>query len=44
MAGEGIRAGKKFSGYMDHLEVKVSEVNKPTCLAAVKRLGLTEIG
>ena len=44
MAGEGVRTGKEFSGYMDHFEVKVSEVNKPACLAAVKRLGLTEIG
>ena len=29
---------------MDHFEVKVSEVNEPACLAAVKCLGLTEIG
>ena len=29
---------------MDHFEVKVSKVNKPTRLAAVKRLGLMEIG
>ena len=29
---------------MDHFEVEVSEVNEPACLAAVKRLGLTEVG
>ena len=29
---------------MDHLEVEVGKVNEPACLAAVKRLGLAEIG
>ena len=29
---------------MDHFEVKVSKVNKPTRLVTVKRLGLMEIG
>ena len=29
---------------MDHLEIKISEVNKPTRLATVKCLGLTEVG
>ena len=43
-AGKGVGAGKKLSGDMDHFEVKVSKVNKPTCLAVVKCLGLTEIG
>ena len=43
-AGKGVRASKKLSGHVDHLEVKVSKVNKPTCLAAVKRLRLTKIG
>ena len=43
-AGEGIRASEELSGDMDHFEAKVSEVNEPTRLAAVKRLGLTEIG
>ena len=43
-AGKGVRASKKLSGHVDHLEVKVSKVNKPTCLAAVKHLRLTKIG
>ena len=43
-AGKGVRAGKELAGYVDHFEVEVSKVNKPTCLAAVKHLGLTEIG
>ena len=42
--GEGVRAGEEFAGDVDHLEVEVSEVDKPTHLVAVKRLGLTEIG
>ena len=29
---------------MDHFEVKVGEVNEPLCLAAVKHLGLLEVG
>ena len=29
---------------MDHLEVKVSEVNEPSCLLAIERLGLAEVG
>ena len=29
---------------MDHFEIIVSEVNEPACLAAVKCLGLAEIG
>ena len=29
---------------MDHFEIVVSEVNEPACLAAVKCLGLAEIG
>ena len=28
-AGKGIGPGKEFSGDVDHLEVKVCEVNKP---------------
>ena len=43
-AGKGIRSSEEFFGDMDHLEVEVSEVDKPTHLVAVKRLGLTEIG
>ena len=43
-AGKGIGSSEEFSRDMDHLEVEVCEVNKPTCLAAIKRLGLTEIG
>ena len=42
--GKGVRAGEELAGYVDHFEVEVSEVNKPTRLVAVKRLGLTEIG
>ena len=44
MAGEGVGASEEFARDMDHFEVKVSEVNKPTRLVAVKRLGLSEIG
>ena len=44
MAGEGVGTSKKLSRYVDHLEVKISEVNKPTRLVAVERLGLSEIG
>ena len=29
---------------MDHFKVEVSEVDEPTRLAAVKRLGLSEVG
>ena len=43
-AGQGIRAGKKLSGYMDHFEVEVSQVDKPMCLTLVKCLGLSEVG
>ena len=43
-AGEGVGASEKFSGYMDHLEVKVSKVNEPSCLAAVECLGLAKVG
>ena len=42
--GEGVGASKEFSGDMDHLQVEIREVNKPACLSAVKRLGLTEVG
>ena len=44
LAGEGIGTRKKFAGDMDHFQVKVGEVDKPTRLAAVERLGLVEIG
>ena len=44
MAGKGIRSREEFSGDMDHFKVKVGKVNKPTHLAAVKRLGLSEVG
>ena len=43
-AGEGVGTSKKLSGDVDHFEVKISKVDKPTRLATVKRLGLTEIG
>ena len=43
-AREGVRASEKFAGYMDHFQVEVSEVDEPTCLAAVECLGLTEVG
>ena len=42
--GKGVMAGEEFSGYVDHLEVKVSKVNKPACLAAIERLRLSEVG
>ena len=29
---------------MDHLEVKVSEIDEPLCLLAIERLGLSEVG
>ena len=29
---------------MDHLEVKVGEVDEPLCLSAIERLGLAEVG
>ena len=29
---------------MDHFEVKVGEVNEPSCLSAIERLGLAEVG
>ena len=29
---------------MDHLEVKVGEVDEPSCLSAIERLGLAEVG
>ena len=29
---------------MDHLEVKVSKVNEPSCLLAIERLGLAKVG
>ena len=43
-AGKGIGPSEEFSGNVDHFEVKVCEVDKPTCLSAVERLGLSEIG
>ena len=44
VAGKGVRSREEFSRDMDHFKVKVGKVNKPTRLAAVKRLGLSEIG
>ena len=41
---EGIGTSKKFTGDMDHFQVKVSKVDEPACLAAIERLGLAEIG
>ena len=29
---------------MDHLEVKVGEVDEPLCLSAIEQLGLAEVG
>ena len=29
---------------MDHFKVEVGQVDEPTCLAVVKRLGLAEVG
>ena len=44
MAGKGIGPGEEFSGYVDHFEVEVCEVDKPMRLSAIERLGLSEIG
>ena len=43
-AGKGIGPGEEFSRNVDHFEVKVCEVNKPTRLSAIEHLGLSEIG
>ena len=43
-AREGIGTSKKFTGDMDHFQVKVSKVDEPARLAAIERLGLAEIG
>ena len=44
MAGKGIGSSEEFAGNVVHFEVKVCEVNKPTRLSAIERLGLSEIG
>ena len=44
VVGKGVGAGEELSGDVDHFEVKVGKVNKPARLAAVERLGLTEVG
>ena len=41
--GKGVRSSEQFARDMDHLEIKVSEVNQPPHLAAVEHLGLAEI-
>ena len=41
---EGIRAGEGFSWDMDHLQVKVREVDEPAGLSSVEVLGGTEVG
>ena len=43
-ARKGVGASEKFPGDVDHFQVKVGEVNEPTCLAVVERLGLAKIG
>ena len=43
-AGKGIRPGEEFPGDVDHFEVKVCQVNEPTRLSAIERLGLSEVG
>ena len=29
---------------MDHLEIKIGEVDEPSCLSAIERLGLAKVG
>ena len=43
-AREGVRAGKDFAWNMDHFQVEVCEVDKPTGLSSVEVLGGTEVG
>ena len=41
--GEGIRSGKEMAWDVDDLEVKVSKIKQPSCLASVEVLCLTEV-
>jgi hypothetical protein len=40
---EGIRSSEEFARSMDHLEIEIYKINKPTGLAAVQRLWLVEV-
>ena len=41
--GEGVRSGKEVAWDMNDFQIKVCEVEQPTCLAAVEVLRLTEV-
>ena len=41
--GKSVRSGKQLSRNMDHFEMKVIEINEPSCLTMVECLGLLEI-
>ena len=41
--GEGIRASQRFSRNMNHFQVEVGKVNKPSGLSMVESLGGMEI-
>ena len=41
--GKGIRSGKEAAWDMDDFEVKISEIEQPSCLATVEVLCLTEV-
>ena len=41
---EGVWAGEELSWDVDHLQVKIREVNEPTGLSTVEVLGRTEVG
>ena len=43
LAGEGIRSGKETARDMDDFEVKISEVEQPSCLATIEVLCLIEV-
>ena len=43
VAGEDVRSGEEATWDMDDLEVKVCEVEQPSCLSTVKILCLTEV-
>ena len=43
-AREGIRAGEEFAWDVDHFQVEVCKVDKPTGLSLVEVLGGTEVG
>ena len=42
-AGEGIRSGEETAWDIDDFEVKISEVEQPSCLATIEVLCLTKV-